>query len=211
MQLPACHLLLDAAGLQFVLPRGTSRQLPHLNTLAHNHNYAQATAEMWPGFDAALRTRDAPALRDARLEAASNLLTLYGDLRAARVRPSARQWLLAGLYSTLELVADADEALAEDLEAAVASVNAALAVVEAASPGSDLHVQLAARAAGAARRVAAAAAAGGGGPEAAAAAEAAARCERAHVLRYGPGLAPDALQRLVALSEQLGLSWLAPG
>jgi hypothetical protein len=157
---------------------------------------------------------DAAALAEARLEAASLLLTLYGGYRAARVRPALRQWCQAGLVGALEVVADADEALrapgpggvgSEDAEAAAAaSVGAWLAPVAEASPGSDLHVQLAARAAAAARRRAGE---GWGAPGDTAAAQLA--CARAHVARYGGGLEPEAALRLVALSEQLALEGVA--
>lgn len=64
---------------------------------------AAATAEVRPAFEAAVRSRDAAALRDARLEAAAALVQLYGELRRCLVRPAARLWVQAGLYDTLEV------------------------------------------------------------------------------------------------------------
>jgi hypothetical protein len=175
----------------------------------------QSTAELRAAFDRALASGDAAGLAEARLEASAVLLQLYGELRAHRVRPALRLWLQAGLYSTLELVADADEAILAgltgqtgaaaavegvgDAEAAAASVAACLGAIEAASPGSDLHIQLAARWAAAARRMA----------EAELAAEAAQRCQSAHVVRYGAGLVGGEFgMRLLQISERLSLSWL---
>ncbi|KAI8466324.1 MAG: hypothetical protein J3K34DRAFT_485005 [Monoraphidium minutum] len=109
-------------------------------------------------------------------------------------------------------------ALAAAEEAEAASLGTCLSAVETVSPGSDLHVQLAARAAALARRRLARLArsvrgGGGGAVEAAeaAAAAAAARCERAHVLRYGDGVVAAEGPRLLALSEELSLQGLAGG
>jgi len=231
---------------------------------------------MRPAFDRSVAARDSSALLEHRLEASSILLQLYSAFRQHRVRPGLRLWLQGGLYSTLEVVADADEALCSivrgrggaeggfggeesttaaaaaaaaaaggggsssssssdgatpegasssislvaDDDAAAASVAACLAAIEATSPGSDLHVQLAARAVAVARRRLLTAQqqqrncsggdGGGATEEEAAAALAAAelRCAHAHVLRYGGGWVGEDLERLVGLSEQLGLSWL---
>jgi hypothetical protein len=164
--------------------------------------------------------RDLEVVRGARLEAASLLLTLYGEFRRFRVRPALRLWCLAGLSGTLEMVADADEALRgadgsgggwvdvpgseEGEEAAAASVAAWLAPLAEVSPASDLHAQLAARAGVVARRRA-----GEGWVPASAAAEADLACARAHALRYGQGLEQGAALRLVALSEQLAFEGIA--
>lgn len=198
---------------------------------------AEATAEARPAFEAALKARDAAALRDARREAAADLATLYAELRGALVRPKPRLWLQASLYSTLELIADADEALcgggvggvgggrgggggggggSDDAEAAVASAAAALNAVEAVSPGSDLHVQLAARHAAAARllRDLVGRNSGGSGNSVheAAAEQAERRCAAAHALRYGAcGLPAETMERLIALSLSLGLGWMDVG
>lgn len=103
-------------------------------------------------------------------------------------------------------------------ESEAASVAACLTAIEAVSPGSDLHTQLAARALRLARRRRAALAAGDGAAEAAAAADADAavsgaerRCVRAHELRYGPGLVASEGPRLMALSEELALQGLGQG
>jgi hypothetical protein len=105
--------------------------------------------------------------------------------------PALRAHLLASSYASLELVADADVALA-DWEAAEASLGACLRTAEATTPGSDLHVILAAQRLSAAQQAAGGSAAiagdggggggagGGGGLEGARAA-----CLAAHRARYG--------------------------
>lgn len=173
-----------------------------------------------------MKEGDKAALDEARLEAQSMLLQLNGDFRRHLVRPAIRLWHQASLYSTLEMVADASAALGDDDEAAAASLGACLSAIKAVSPGSDLHVQLAARTYSLARQRQLVgqdgqgggedgggvgweqeASRGGGGRGAVAVADAERRCEYAHVMRYGRGLLADEdqWQRLVDLSTSLAL------
>ena len=98
-------------------------------------------------------------------------------------------------------------------EAETASVGACLAAIEAVSPGSDLHAQLAARARrlAARRRARCAPGSAEAGEAEAAAQEAERRCVRAQVLRYGAGLVEAEAPRLFALSEELALQGVGQG
>lgn len=113
-------------------------------------------------------------------------------LRACLVAPGVRSQLLASVYSALEVVADADAALGDE-EAAASSLAQCAAAAAAVTPGSDLHVIVAAKLAEAVRRRAAGSAA----------ADAAWRaCVDAHTLRYGR-LPEELVVRLAELNRTL--------
>jgi hypothetical protein len=97
--------------------------------------------------------------------------------RRALLPPPLRRWALSSCYGALELVADLEVALGSDALVQANSLEACLEVVAAVSPGSDLHVMLAARAAGAA--------ASAYGHDSAKSAAAARACAAAHRIRYG--------------------------
>lgn len=108
------------------------------------------------------------------------------------VPPDQRRWHTASCFACLELVADADLALG-DMEAAARSLTACLQAVEVISSGSDLHVMLAAQLRHVTRMLAASAhdnkpeaqwpagsSSGGAHDD-----PAVAKCQQAHLLRYG--------------------------
>lgn len=118
---------------------------------------------------------------------------LYDGLVRHRISPARRRSLMGSVYGVLELLADADVALG-DASSAAASLDRCLSAAAAVTPGSDLHVIVAARAAEAAENLH-----GQGSPAAARAAEA---CEAALTARYGDLPAPM-LERLAHLNRTL--------